>query len=138
MSRPAVDLTRYAFKHHISDFVLYGTWVSAEDDDSEPALVIIPFRTPAKFRPAVVALSSAYKYDSAEYVAYAASLFAKGMGFDDIMHTVRIGEAIADYLPDLVGMPPEPVEGVVVGEGHIGDGLGRTSIELIDWVQVKM
>lgn len=138
MSRPLVDLTRYAFKHTISDFVLYGTWIAIDEEDSEPALVIIPLRRPVKFKPAVVALSSAYKYDSPSYVALASTIFARGMGFDDIMHTVRLGEMIADYLPDLVGMPPEPVDGIIIGEGHIGDGRERTSIQLIDWVPVKM
>ncbi|EBQ8762730.1 hypothetical protein BKM35_22105 [Salmonella enterica] len=136
MSRPAIDLTRYAFKHHISDFVLYGTWLATGDDESEPALVIIPARLPMKFKPAVVALSSAYKYESPSYVAWASTIFARGMGLNDIMHTVRIGEAISDYLPDLVGMPPEPMEAVVVGEGHIGEGRERTSIQLLDWTPV--
>lgn len=133
MSRPAIDLTRYAFKHQISDFVLYGTWLATSDDESEPALVIVPVRFPQKFRPAVVALSSAYKYDSPAYVAWASTMFARGMGLNDIMHAVRIGEAISDYLPDLVGMPPEPMEAIVVGEGHIVEGRDRTSIQLIEW-----
>lgn len=138
MLRPAIDLTRYAFKHHISDFVLYGTWLATSDEESEPALVIIPARPPMKYRPAVIPLSSAYKYDSASYVAYASTILAKGIGFTDLMHTVRIGEAIADYLPDLVKMPPDPVEGVVVGEGRLGEGRDSQSIQLIDWVPVKM
>lgn len=139
MTRPVIDLTRYTFKRHVKDLTVYGTWLASSDDESEPALVIVPtHRGNHTYRPAVVALSAAFKYDNPIYLARAAALFAKGLGMDSLASAVAIGEAIADHLPDLVCLPPEPMETHVIGEGSIGEGRDRKVIQLLDHTPIMM
>ncbi len=59
-ARPAIDLTRYAFVRELGDIRLYGTWLyHAEDDEDEPALVLVPaVRRAHGIVPCVIALTT--------------------------------------------------------------------------------
>lgn len=138
---PAIDLTRYAFMREVGDMVVIGTWVYSQDkEDTEPALVILPrYRHPSTVIPCVVALSSAYLYNDARYCVRAAKGIAKALGFEDSMtRTHKIADMLHSHLPDLVSMPPDPTEEVVVGEARIDLGDGRKqTVELLDHQGLK-
>lgn len=139
--RPAIDLTRHHFMRELGDLVIFGTWVySADQEDTEPALVLLPrYRPPSSVVPCVVALSAAYLYNDAAYCVRAAKGIAKALGFEDSMNTThKIADILHSHLPDLVSMPVDPTEAVVVGEASVdmGDGHKRT-VEFMDYEAVK-
>lgn len=139
--RVAIDLSRHHFMRELGDLVLFGTWVYSEDqEDTEPALVLLPrYRPPNTVIPCVVALSAAYLYNDPKYCVRAAKGIAKALGFEDSMTTThRIADILHSNLPDLVSMPVDPQQGVVVGEAtlHHGDGK-RTTVEVLDYDQTK-
>jgi hypothetical protein len=138
---PAIDLTRHAFMREVGDMVAIGTWIMNDDqEDTEPALVILPrYRHPSTVIPCVIGLSSAYKYNDMKYLTRAAPGIAKALGFEDSMtRSHKICDIIHSHLPDLVSMPVEPTEAVVVGEAKVtmGDGSKR-SVEFMDYEPVK-
>ena len=52
--------------------------------------------------------------------------------------THRIADILHSHLPDLVSMPVDPAEAVVVGEASIDAGNGRIErVQLIDHEAVK-
>ena len=139
--RPALDLSRHHFMRELGDLVLFGTWVhNAEQEDSEPALVLLPrYRPPSTVIPCVIALSSAYRYNDPAYCVRAAKGIAKALGFEDSMNTThRIADILHSHLPDLISMPVDPTQAVVVGEAAVdlGDGTKRT-VEFLDYEAVK-
>jgi hypothetical protein len=119
MRRHALDLTKYTHKQVHGEMTLYMTWFSEDGtvEDAEPCICIIPTRGKlGHFRPAVIALSAAYKYDIPEVLANNSREFAKTLGLGDRPNTVfKIATLIHDHLLDLIKMPPKPVENVVVG-----------------------
>lgn len=140
-SRPAIDLSRHAFFREVGDMVVVGTWVhNDEQEDTEPALVILPrFRPPSSVIPCVIGLSAAYRYNDAKYAVHAAKGIAKALGFEDSMHrTHRIADMIHSHLPDLVSMPIDPREAIVVGEAtlNLGDGK-RQTVEVLDHEAIR-
>lgn len=137
----AIDLTRHHFMRELGDLVLFGTWVmNDEQEDTEPALVLLPrYRHPSTVIPCVIALSAAYLYNDAKYCVRAAKGIAKALGFEDSMTTThRIADILHSHLPDLVSMPIDPTEAVVVGEARVdlGDGRKKT-VEFMDYEQAK-
>lgn len=139
--KPAIDLSRFHFMRELGDMVVVGTWIYNNDqEDTEPALVLLPrYRPPSSVIPCVVALSAAYLYNDAKYCVHAAKGIAKALGFEDEMsRTHRIADILHSHLPDLVSMPLDPTETVVVGEASIdlGDGKKRT-VEFLDHEQTK-
>lgn len=137
----AIDLTRHHFMRELGDIVLFGTWVQNDEiEDTEPALVLLPrYRHPSTVIPCVIALSAAYLYNDAKYCVRAAKGIAKALGFEDSMSTThRIADILHSHLPDLVSMPVDPTEAVVVGEARVdlGDGRKRT-VEFMDYEQAK-
>jgi hypothetical protein len=137
----AIDLTRHHFMRELGDLVLFGTWVTNEDqEDTEPALVLLPrYRPPSTVIPCVIALSAAYLYNDPKYCVRAAKGIAKALGFEDSMNTThRIADVLHSHLPDLVSMPVDPTEAVVVGEARVdlGDGRKKT-VEFMDYEAVK-
>lgn len=140
-ARPAIDLSRHAFMREISDMVVIGTWVYSDDqEDTEPALVILPrYRPPSSVVPCVVALSAAYLYNDPKYCVRAAKGIAKALGFEDSMNrTHKIADILHSHLPDLVSMPVDPTEAVVVGEAKVDLGDGKqTTVELLDFEATK-
>lgn len=140
MTQPALDLTRYQWRKEIHDLVIYGTWLFNEDqEDTEPALVILPrFRRNGAI-PCAIALSSAFKYNDPRYLARAASVFASRLGFEDSMTNAhRIATLIDDHLLDLIKMPVDPTEAVQVGEAVLDLGNGnRQTVGLMDYDQIR-
>lgn len=139
--RPAIDLTRHAFMRELGDLVVFGTWImNDEQEDTEPALVILPrYRPPSSVVPCVIALSAAYRYNDAKYCVHAAKGIAKALGFEDSMQrTHKIADILHSHLPDLVSMPVDPTQAVVVGEAQVDLGSGRKqTVELMDYEAVK-
>lgn len=139
--KPAIDLSRHAFMRELGDMVVIGTWIfNDEQEDTEPALVLLPrYRPPSSVKPCVIALSSAYRYNDAKYCVHAAKGIAKALGFEDSMQrTHKIADILHSHLPDLVSMPVDPTEAVVVGEASVDLGNGRRQkIELMDHEAVK-
>jgi len=139
--KPAIDLTRHYFMRELGDLVLFGTWVNNdEQEDTEPALVLLPrYRPPSSVIPCVIALSAAYLYNDASYCVRAAKGIAKALGFEDSMTTThRIADILHSHLPDLVSMPVDPTEAVVVGEARVDMGNGRKkTVEFMDYEAVK-
>lgn len=137
MSGHVLDLARYAWYKPVGDLVIYGTWIGPSIDDSEPCLAIVPARRQSvgTVKPAVVALSAAYRYDDPRYLLRAAMRFCEGFGWTDSMFNVRkIADAIYDHLDDLVALPERPSFGSRVGaEATITDESGRsTTVEILD------
>lgn len=133
-----LDLSRHAWIRELGQLAIYGTWVGPSIDESEPCLVIVPSarRTSHEtVRPAVVALSAAYKYDDPRYLLQAAVQFNRGLGFTDDMHNVmKMADAIYDHLDDLVALPERPSFGSSVGaEVTLTDSEGRShEFEILD------
>lgn len=139
--KPAIDLSRHHFMRELGDLVLFGTWVmNGEQEDTEPALVLLPrYRPPSSVVPCVVALSAAYRYNDAKYCVHAAKGIAKALGFEDSMQTThRIADILHSHLPDLISMPVDPTVAVVVADAVIegSDGKKKT-VELLDFQQVQ-
>lgn len=140
-ARHAIDLSRFHFLREIGDMAVIGTWVYSDDqEDTEPALVILPrYRPPSSVVPCVVALSAAYLYNDPKYCVRAAKGIAKALGFEDSMNrTHKIADILHSHLPDLVSMPVDPTEAVVVGEAKVDLGDGKqTTVELLDFEATK-
>lgn len=139
--KPAIDLTRHHFMRELGDLVVFGTWMMNEDqEDTEPALVLLPrYRPPSSVIPCVVALSAAYLYNDPKYCVRAAKGMAKALGFEDSMNTThRIADILHSHLPDLISMPVDPSQAVVVGTADVnfGDGQKKT-VEFLDYEQTK-
>ena len=134
-ARPALDLSRTHFKRKAGDITVYGTWLyDPEQDEAEPCLVLMPtFRVHAG-RPCVIALSSAYKYAEPVYLAHVAAHFVSVLGFEASMATAnRIANLIYDHLGDLINIPPDPTEAIVVGQSVITHANGsRENVEIVD------
>lgn len=137
--KPAIDLTRHAFQRTLGEFSLYGTWVyNADQEEYEPALVVIPAHRRSGFQPCVVALSAAYKYDSPKYCAEAAVLFVKALGMEDgITRAHTLATLIYDHLLDLLKMPESPTVSIIVGEASIDTGHGKKTLLIHDHEQLK-
>jgi hypothetical protein len=140
MNQHAIDLTRYSFMRELGDLVLFGTWImNEEQEDTEPALVLLPrYRPPSSVVPCVVALSAAYRYNDAKYCVRAAKGIAKALGFEDSMSTThRIADILHSHLPDLVSMPVDPTHAVAVGEASIDIGGKKKTVEFLDYEQTR-
>lgn len=112
--RAPLDLTLYHSKRVIGDLVVYMTWYGVNLEDCEPCMVIIPaFRR--TFKPAVICLSSAFKYVTPEHARECAMRIAdfnKHLGNSDSLANVhKLATIIGDNLGDLVSCPPRPVTG---------------------------
>lgn len=138
--RHAINLTQYAFKREKGELALYGTWIWNEDQESyEPALVVINALNPRRFRPCVVALSAAYKYNDAVYMAHVAREFVHLLGLQDSMTMAyKVATLIEDSLGDLLTMPPMPTDKIVVADGTIGSGLSKRGFEIVDHVPADL
>lgn len=134
--RPAIDLAQNLFRREKGQLALYATWLYNEDQDNhEPALVIVNAANPRKFKPCVVALSAAYKYNDPVYLAHVSKEFVHLLGLEDNMHMAyEVALFIEDSLGDLLTMPPLPTDKVVAADGYIGSGLARKGFEILDYV----
>jgi hypothetical protein len=116
-----IDLTKNTFVHVRGDFQIIGTWFAHNGlvDDSEPCLVIMPKRGVKKIlneKPAVIALSSAYKYNNPRALLHNSRIFVQSMGVTDSMTNVhKLATIIDDHLTYLLTMPPKPVSDKIHG-----------------------
>lgn len=136
MSSHALDLSRNHFMRPWKDLVVFGTWLRNEDqEDDEPCLVIMRRHKVGGYLPAVIALSSAHKYDSPQYLAHAARIFCKSLDLDDSMGEAnKVAEAIHSHLLDLLTMPVSPTTAIVMADATVTiDGRQRT-IEVSEYV----
>jgi hypothetical protein len=132
---PAIDLTRRQFARQAGELTCVGTWLYNEDQEShEPALVIVNSINPRAFKPCVVALSAAYKYNDARYCAQVAGALAGLTGSDSMQTAHKIALLIENSLDDLLHMPPNPTDTIVVADATIGAGGRKRSIEIVDYV----
>lgn len=138
--RPAIDLTRcHRDPRHLGDLSIYFTWLWNDDHESEePALVIMPRYQRHGFKPCVVALSAAYKYNDPRYLARVSWEFLKLLGFAQTpSEGHKIASLIHDHLGDLLTMPPNPTTLIIAADATIGSGLGKRSIEIVEYVPMK-
>ena len=128
--QPCIDLTHCHFRRVVGEFAVFGTWLKI-GKDSEPCLVITPQRM-FEGKPAVIPLSSAWKYSQMAFadpkvVANQVRQFAIGMNKDSLAQVVALTDLINDCLSDLISMPPDPRERLVVADAEIViDGRKRT------------
>jgi hypothetical protein len=118
--RPALDLTKYAFKQAHGDITVFGTWWLGDKDKAEgywPCLVLVPtFRMfdTYSYQPCVVTLDLAWIWSeeqgSPEFAAETAMSFANSLGMTvDGDTCFRIASMIRDHLEDLIKrIPPRP------------------------------
>ena len=134
MTKPALDLSRNHFVRPIGDLVCVGTWLMNNDqEDYEPCLVIVPRYRKSGFKPCVVALSVAWKYNEPQYLARASQIFTKMLGMEDCMSNAhKVGEIIHSHLGDLVKMPPNPTQSIVVADASYTVEGKTHSVELLD------
>ena len=139
-AKPALDLTRHAWVRELGDLTVFGTWLyNADQEDTEPCLVIIPrYRARGTYKPAVIPLSAAFRYNDPVHLARAAAIFSKNLGFEDMVTANKVANVIYDHLGDLVSIPVDPRVAHVVGEAKIdmGDGRKRT-VEMLEYEQER-
>jgi len=137
--RPAIDLSRTHFKRELGDLALYGTWLWNDDQETEEPCLVITSRYNIKgFRPFVVALSAAWKYNEPGYLAAVARELAITLGNDSIVTAHKVATLIADHLHDLLTMPPNPTTAIVVADATIMGTDGRSiSAEIVEHVPLR-
>lgn len=115
-----------------------GSWIYNEDqEDYEPCIVVLPRYRRNGFKPCVVALSSAWKYNPEHggpaYLARASQIFLKELGMDDCMsNAYKVAEIIQNNLRDLIMMPPNPTRAVVMADATIKVGGIKRAIEIVE------
>jgi hypothetical protein len=134
-SRYAIDLTRHQFVRPSGDLVCVGTWVyNPDQQDYEPCLVIVPRYRRSGFKPCVVALSAAWKYNEPQYLARAASIFLGMLGMEDCMSNAhKVAELIHSHLGDLIRMRPNPTQAIVVADASVTIDGRKRSMEVLDY-----
>lgn len=128
--RPALDLTRYAWRQQHGDITAYGTWWLAEDSGPIACLVLIPtfYQSVERSTPCVVLVNDAWIWseeigDGAQ-AARAAFIFAQTLGLDinNASNIFRVRSIIVDHIGDLLSIPPMPGamrSNEVIGEATI-------------------
>lgn len=130
--QPCIDLTHCHFRRVVGEFAVFGTWLKI-GKDSEPCLVVTPVMQGTRsIKPAVIPLSSAWKYSQMAFadpkvVANQVRQFAIGMNKDSLAQVIALTDLINDCLSDLISMPTDPRERLVVADAEIViDGRKRT------------
>jgi len=116
--RPALDLTKYAFRQQHGDITVFGTWWLDEDDGWVPCLALVPtFRMGHDgYMPAVVPMDHAWAWSEESgdprYAAVTSAKFAAGLGFPvDHFSCFRIASIIREHLEDSIKrIPPRPTD----------------------------
>lgn len=130
--KPCIDLTQRKWLRTVGEFTVYGTWYRHDNGESEPCLVIVS-SIGMIGKPAVILLSNAYLYEQPRKAAHIVRRLALGMGKESMSQAVKLADLINDHLSDLISMPPDPRERIVVADATVklGDGATR-SIELME------
>lgn len=137
--QPAIDLSRHHFVRHLGDLSIYGSWLFNSDQEAEePCLVVVPRYQRTGFKPCVVALSAAYKYNDPRYLARVSWEFLNLLGFAQTpTEGHKIASLIHDHLGDLLTMPPSPTTAIIMADATIGSGFGKHAIEIVEYVPTK-
>lgn len=138
--KPVIDLTRNHFVRPGGDLVCVGTWLWNDDQqDYEPCLVIVPRYRRRGFKPCVVALSSAWRYNPEHngpaYLAHMSKMFLHALSMDDCMtNAYKVAEVIQNNLGDLIKMPNNPMSSIITADATFSfdDGTRRT-VEVVDY-----
>lgn len=132
--KPLIDLSRHHFMRPWKDLVVFGTWLyNADQDDDEPALVIVPRYRRTGFLPVCIALSGAYKYDAPQYLAHASKQFCIALGFEDCMANAhKIAEAVHSHLLDLLTIPSNPTSSIVLGDATLNIEGRKQYFEIVE------
>ncbi|WP_417261674.1 hypothetical protein [Celeribacter sp.] len=134
--RPALDLSRFAFKREKHGITVFGTWFF-EGRRSEPCLVLLPANKKISrltSTPVVVPLSTAWIFaehddvgDPVEASRTIREWLAAGLlpgSAAQVSDRVRVLDVINDNLRDLIMMPPAPFKAIkdqIVGEAQVVD-----------------
>ena len=136
MTRPSLDLSKRHAEHVDGELTVILTWFGETVEDSEPCIVLMPtyrLLAPGRFKPCVIALSSAFRYDDAQYLWESAGSIADILGLG-ASATFKVADKIQSCLLELIKMPPRPVEQrTVVAVAIVTDESGRqTTAEIIE------
>lgn len=133
--KPVLDLSRHHFMRPAGDLVIFGTWTYNEDqEDYEPCLAIVPRYRRSGFKPCCVALSSAWRYAEPPYLARAAAFFLTQLGMADGMSNAhKVASLIHEHLGDLIKMPPNPTQTIVVADASVTIEGVKRSMEMLDY-----
>lgn len=131
-----VDLSRHHFLRAVGDLVIVGTWWWCKDQEAwEPCLVVTHRYRKTGFRPVLIALSAAYKYDDPVYMAHAVKQFIELLQLQgNATVAYDIATMINDHLSDLISMPPNPTTSIIVADGSIGSGSSKKTFEIVDYI----
>lgn len=136
--RPAIDLTRTHFRRTLGDLTVHGTWLWNDDQEAEePCLVITSSRALKRFKPFVVALSAAYKYNEPGYLAAVARELAVTLESDSMATAHKVATLIADHLDLLLTMPPNPTTAIVMADAVINTGSRSVTAEIMEHVPLR-
>lgn len=122
---PCLDLTTRAWMRTVGRFTIYGTWFRHDNKQREPCLAIVPSRGPI-IKPAVVLLSQAYLFDSPRTAAALCTRFVNGMGMPSADNAIKLFDLVNDHLSDLISLPPDPRERIVVADATVKLSTGET------------
>ncbi len=140
-AKPFLDLRRYHFVRTIGQLTIYGVWIPRADDEdqSEPAMAIMRAHGPTA-KPVVIGLSAMYKYTDAKYMAHASHHIAVSLGFEPNVSTaISIAHLINDHMSDVISMPPEPTQTIVVGTMEMPDSTGKKiSADILDHTPARL
>lgn len=121
-TRPVLDLNQSYAEKVDGELTVIFTWVGETVADSEPCVVLIPtYRVlaPSSWKPCVIALSAAYKYDDTNYLWTSAASIANVLGLG-ASATFKVADNIQSALLALIKMPPKPVsKAEVVADGFL-------------------
>lgn len=129
--KPAIDLTKFAWRKQQGDITVYGTWYG---DNLRQCLVLVPSyrrKTPGQWGPVVVLVDDAHLWavdtGAPFYVQQMAPKFARSLGFDPTPALcARIANLIDSHVGDLLTIPPKPAERVVVADAFLIGEDGKT------------
>ena len=117
--------------HKAGELVVAFHWVGSGGEDPEPTMCLYPAIPSRKAGVVMIGLSSAHRYadsksgDPLPYLVQQTPVFANHMGMVLTSGTLRkIADAVVDFMPDLLRMPPEPPELDAIRrakEGKAGD-----------------
>lgn len=142
--RPALDLTRYAWRHQRSDITVYGTWWLAEDSGPKPCLVLTSSHNQGRRAPpCVVLLDQAWMWSEEigdpVRAAKVAMEFVDALGLTaDVKSAFRVRSIIVDHLHDLLTMPVMPNAmrvSTVLGEAKITSREGGETIRHEEFIE---
>lgn len=142
--RPALDLTRYHWRHQRSDLTVYGTWWLAEDSGPKACLVLTSVHNQGRRAPpCVVLLDQAWMWSEEigdpVRAAKVAVSFVDALGLTpDVKSAFRVRSIIVDHLHDLLTLPPMPDAmrvKAVLGEAKIKSREGGETIRHEEYIE---